>query len=824
MTMIFALLIFLKIWYGRHYDSKIKILIMNMLSVLYRKYVFVGILMLFTLLPTATMAFSGTDMIRFTGATTNDNAGIMVTASGDLDADGYSDIAISASDTTNAGSVYILYGKSSSFSALILPASPTIELTGDSANDSVSTLAFGDINNDGYDDLLVGATKDDGTVGSDIGTIFLVYGSATRLTSGLLSARGAKFTGETDANESVGSAVASGDVNGDGYDDIIFGASTNNDNGAQSGAVFLIYGQSTAFISSTLSSATRVQFSGKSSFDKAGGRVATGDINSDGFDDLLIDAMMNSDGANKAGAIFIVYGQSATLSGGILSSSNSVEITGEAANDNLSYPSTGDINGDGYDDIVMGSVRNSDGAQNAGAVYIIYGQSATLSTSSVSTAVEFTGKAVADAFGVNVVADINNDGYEDILMSASFNDDAGSGAGAMYLVYGKAAAFTGITSVTDSTVIAINGSTAGEAFGTSIGFGDVNGDGYKDLLVGAPTYNPSSATNTGAAYLGYLGIDADKDGTLASSGGLLLTGTDCSDTDATVAVNQTYYADADADTYGNSASTTAVCASTAPTGYVTNSTDCSDTDATVSVNQTYYADADGDGLGDPLVTSVICSSTAPDGYIDNDNDTIDTILNNGEVNTGTNPYYSSLDPTDVEAVATNILSISAEGSGKIRVTYADNSVFEYTAITSTSTKDVRIAQYNETAYIVALLPNGKKIALVNAYNGDVVKTVTLSKKRAYSKTSLKILDVRNDNTDDVVVTLKKNSTIGLFVLTVNTTTPNILKKGSLIFSDKNVAPAKTAVQKKTILLKSSKGKIVHRINVSKKYTLGILNS
>lgn len=756
----------------------------------------VSVLSLLVFFPTVVMAFSGTDMIRFTGAGASDKAGQMINASGDFDNDGYEDIAISATDTVNAGSVYILYGKSSFFSALTLSGSSSIELTGDSTNDGVGALAVGDIDNDGYDDLLVGATKDDGQFGAqNPGALYLVYGSATRLTSGALSSKGAKFTGESDQDENVGVSIASGDINGDGFDDILFGANTNNDNGAQSGAVFLMYGQSVHFTSSTLTAEPLIQFTGKTQGDGAGSAVSMGDINNDGYSDILIGAGNNDDAGDNAGAIFLVYGRPTLLTGGIVSSLNSVEITGETENNSLSTNTTGDVNGDGYDDIILGSIRNFDGGtNNTGAVYIIYGQSATLSNQSVSTAAEFSGKTDGDGLGNAInVADINNDGYDDIFMGATQNDDGATDAGAVYLVYGKATVFSGLTSVKDATVVTpINGSTMNEHFGFSLALGDVNGDGYKDLFVGADAYSSLS----GAVYLGYLGIDADKDGTLASSGGLLLTGTDCNDTDVTVAAEQTFYADADNDGLGDFSVTQVACLGTAPLGYTNNANDTNDTIPNAGI------EIFGDGV---------------DNDSDDEIDEVNTLTENGA-----HPYYSTLDAIDTEAVDANILSISAQKNGKILVTYADNSVFKYTIFSIANTKKVVIEQYNKNAYLVVLHPNGKKVAFVNAYSGAIEKRIVLSKKKTYFKKSLKILDVRKDRTNDVVITLKNRAAIKLIVLTVNTTTPTMRKKGSFTLFDKKIVPAKTSVKKKSILLKSSKGKVLYRIPVTKKYVLGTL--
>ncbi len=102
---------------------------------------------------------------------------------------------------------------------------------------------------------------------------------------------------------------------------------------------------------------------------------------------------------------------------------------------------------------------------------------------------------------------------------------------------------------------------------------------------------------------------------------------DCNDSDNSISVNQTYYRDADSDGYG-STTETVLCAATAPSGYSTNNTDCSDTNNAVNSNQTYYRDADEDGLGLSSSATVVCSTTAPTGYVTNASDTNDEDYDN----------------------------------------------------------------------------------------------------------------------------------------------------------------------------------------------------
>ncbi|MBI2415621.1 MAG: FG-GAP repeat protein [Candidatus Kerfeldbacteria bacterium] len=743
----------------------------------------------------AVTAITDTTLIQLTGQTA-DQAGRSV-ATGDLNGDGFDDLIIGAIDATNPGSVYIIYGSTAVLTTQTLSATaPVVELTGASATDELGiSLATGDINGDGYDDVLVGADLDDGAA-INAGTFYLIYGSTTQLTSGTIAAVSAKFTGETTVSGNVGISVAAGDVNNDGYDDMVIGANKNNDTGAIAGAVLLIYGQSTQFTSATLTAATVVQFSGKASSDLTGTIVRTGDVNNDDFADILISAPQNVDcavgGSSKCGTVFLMYGQSAALTSTTISSST-IAFRGEAANDTFGSIATGDINGDGYDDVMMGASANDDGGSDAGAAYITYGQSATLATTSASTLTESTGIAAGDNAGGPglMMADLSNDGYADLLVGAHKSDDGSTDGGALFVTYGSASTFTGTASLGVASAFEITGTSASENLGRAATTGDLNGDGLLELIIGAPAYS----SGVGAVYVGYVSMDADNDGELASTG-LVFTGTDCNDADATVTANQTYYADSDADTLGDPVVTTMVCSSTAPAGYVANATDTNDTIPNNGV-EIGNDSIDNDG----------------DGSIDEANTTTEN---------GAHPYYSTLDSTDTAVVATAITAITATTDGLVQVTYADNSVYTFSAFTG-GDDALAVAQYQDTGYVLALQSTGKNLALLNVLTGVVDTTVTLSKTKRYSVNSLKLLDVRNDGAVEAVITSRSKAKVLLSIVKVNLAGTTLKKYDSVTATNKSVTPSKTTVKKKTLLLKSKKGKALLTYNVTKQYALKLVS-
>ncbi|MFA6027530.1 MAG: FG-GAP repeat protein [Patescibacteria group bacterium] len=158
-----------------------------------------------------------------------------------------------------------------------------------------------------------------------------------------------KILGETADNNTGNPVFSSGDINGDGYDDILISANENDDGGAGAGAVYLIYGQAAEISDLTLSAATAIQFTGEAADDDAGVSISSGDINGDGYDDILIGADFNDGNGLNSGAAYLIYGQAADLADITLSAATTVKFTGEAAADYAggSVSLDGDVNCDG---------------------------------------------------------------------------------------------------------------------------------------------------------------------------------------------------------------------------------------------------------------------------------------------------------------------------------------------------------------------------------------------------------------------------------------------------------------------------------------------
>ncbi len=237
---------------------------------------------------------------RLTGEASTDYAGWALASAGDTNADGTDDLLIGAhkndASGEDAGAAYLVLGPVSGNHDL---GDVGIKLTGEEAGDyaGYAVASAGDVDEDGSDDLLIGAPHN-ATNGADAGAAYLLLGP---LSSSLdLSSAAAIFLGEE--GDTAGWAVSSaGDINGDNLDDLIIGAPSSN-----SGTVYVV---TEATIGTHMLSASTAVLSGASVGSRAGAAVAGGgDINGDGLADLLVGAHSDSSGGTQAGAAYLLLG------------------------------------------------------------------------------------------------------------------------------------------------------------------------------------------------------------------------------------------------------------------------------------------------------------------------------------------------------------------------------------------------------------------------------------------------------------------------------------------------------------------------------------
>jgi hypothetical protein len=323
------------------------------------------------------------------------------------------------------------------------------------------TVACGDIDGDGYDDILVGAPLGNSRDNSrgDAGEVHLIYGGTRdkleseidlRSTSADLMIQGAYN------NDRAGISLTVGNVVGDSKEDIIIGATRGDPEGrTNAGTVYIIPGNTRGALGSSLDLrvSAPIKIDGVDPDDRAGFAVATGDINGDQRDDILIGARLAQYNASfdNSGVTYLIYGKPSLRSRINLTTDADVYIYGAGVSDHSGWSlAAGDINGDSYEDMIIGAVY-ADGANNGnrdcGEVYVIYG-SATLQKNIQLRLDEqdiiIYGVNAWDNFGYSVFAgSVNNDQYDDFIIGARGGDGEFNGqgdAGESFLIMGNTTA------------------------------------------------------------------------------------------------------------------------------------------------------------------------------------------------------------------------------------------------------------------------------------------------------------------------------------------------------------------------------------------------
>jgi Ca2+-binding RTX toxin-like protein len=353
---------------------------------------------------------------------------------GDFNGDGIDDFAVTniIAGPQQSGAAYVVYGSDSGFPAYFdttaLDGTNGYVIEGMPPYTNLSGVAAGDLNGDGIDDLFL-----TGLSGSEVNYVVFGHagpGAASLNVSTLDGTNGFRAVGATD----IGHPVTTLDINGDGFDDAVFGAYNSGNN---SGAIYVVFGHGGAFQATVDLTA----LDGSNGFILRGANADTyfsnnlaraGDINNDGVDDLLIGTI--GDGAYVL--LGRVTGFAADIGIDDLDGRSLIHFTGpeeSRVGQGLGY--AGDVNGDGIDDFVLGTPGSSENAYGAGGAYVIYGQQGDITRIGTAVVDVLDGASENDTlYGLAGKDVLNGLGGDDRLEGGADNDVVRGGAGADVLL------------------------------------------------------------------------------------------------------------------------------------------------------------------------------------------------------------------------------------------------------------------------------------------------------------------------------------------------------------------------------------------------------
>ncbi|MBX7245757.1 MAG: VCBS repeat-containing protein [Candidatus Sumerlaeaceae bacterium] len=447
----------------------------------------------------------------------------------DLDSDGYQDIVVGADRSSFVSpqrpTLYVFKGKRNYASTDLIDlssAQPDAVILGDTGSDELATaLAAGDVNKDGFKDLVAADSTMAASGRTGAGIVYVLFGGPSFFSQTVydlaLNQWSVKILGAVAGDDTGGyllfgglqsKGLACGDINNDGIDDIAVGAHLADVNSrTDAGKVLVVYGR-TPFTPGTtidLLSQASSTILGNETFAELGTAIAIGDLNADGIADLIMGEDQGSVGSlTTEGKVFVLWGSSSfPASYNLLSTAANLTILGGHVWDELGHcVAMADINGDTKRDLVVTAPGwDPAGVSSAdwGAVYAFLGKTtwpATINLASASPDLFIAAGDTTNTIGDTLaVGDFNKDSRADFMFSARDGErPIFSNEGRTYVVGGRAS-FPGTLSLTqgsEQVEYIVNGATNNLQLGDTIATGDIDGDGAVELLLAAPFVNSST--------------------------------------------------------------------------------------------------------------------------------------------------------------------------------------------------------------------------------------------------------------------------------------------------------------------------------------------